>query len=136
MELQIKAVLTGILFGLWPLLMNKSGLSGNAASFTLAAGMLICFLPFSVGSIGALFSGNVKVLFVLGAIISGSAGILLLNGILAKTNPQAVSALLVLIFVTQIVVPSIYHIFVTGGLTLVKGTGFALAVIAAILLVL
>lgn len=131
-SLSVKAVLTGILFGIWPLLMNRSGLSGNISSLVLVIVMLVCILPFSIGDFGEIFNANL--MFAVGAAILGAAGILLLNGILFKVTPQNVGPLLVLIFVTQIIMPSIYHIIMTGGITATKGIGFTLAVIAAILL--
>ena len=70
---------------------------------------------------------------MIGTSVFGGAGILLLNSILARAAPQSVSSLLVLTFALQMVVPAVYHVVVTGGLTVAKGTGFALAVTAAIL---
>jgi len=131
-SLSIKAVLTGILFGAWPLLMNRSGLGGNISSLVLVIVMLLVILPFSIGDFGEIFNANL--MFAVGAAVLGAAGILLLNGILFKASPQNLGPLLVLVFVAQIVVSSIYHVVVTGGITVTKGIGFALAVITAILL--
>jgi hypothetical protein len=133
-NLSLRAILTGISFGIWPLLMNRSGLSGNISSFVLVVVMLVCILPLSVGRLGSIFNPDVKLLFAIGASVFGAAGIVLLNSILARSTPQDVGLLLVLTFVVQIAVPSVYHVVVTGGLTVSQGTGFALAIAAAILL--
>lgn len=133
-NLWARALLTGVLFGMWPLLMNRSGLDGSVSSLVLAVITLACILPFSVGSIGSIFGSNINLTFAIIASVLGGFGILLLNGILAKTTPQTVSSFLVFIFVVQIAVPSIYHFIVTGGLTITKGLGFAFSIAAAILL--
>jgi len=131
-SLSVKAVLVGILFGIWPLLMSRSGLSGNISSFVLVLVMLVCILPFSIGSFGEIFNANLW--FAISAAILGAAGLLFFNGILFKATPQNLGPLLVLIFVIQIIVPSMYHIIMTGGVTVTKGIGFVLAIVAAILL--
>lgn len=131
-SLSVKAILTGILFGSWPLLMNRSGLGGNISSFVLVIVMLVCILPFSIGNFGEIFNANL--MFAVGAAVLGAAGILLLNGILFKATSQNLGPLLVLVFVAQIVVSSVYHIIMTGGITVTKGIGFTLAVVTAILL--
>jgi hypothetical protein len=131
-----RAILTGIFFGIWPLLMNRSGLSGNVASLVLVVVMLGCILPFSVGNLGSIISPDIKWTFAIGASFFGAAGILLLNNILAMATPQRVSLLLVLTFVLQMVVPAVYHVIVTSGVTVTKGAGFAFAIAAAILLTL
>ena len=135
-HLSVRAMLTGISFGIWPLLMNRSGLSGNVSSLVLVVVMLGCILPFSVGDLGSIIGPDIKWTFAIGASFFGAAGILLLNNILAVATPQRVSPLLVLAFVLQMVVPAVYHVIVTSGVTLTKGTGFAFAITAAILLTL
>lgn len=135
-NLYVKAILVGMFFGIWPLVMNRSGLSGNASSLVLAVVMLGCVLPLSVGDIGSFSNPEVKFGFAVVASLLGVVGILFFNSILASTTPQNVSLFLVLVFIVQIVVPSVYHVVMTGGITVAKGIGFALAVVSAILLIL
>ncbi|MDO8669677.1 MAG: hypothetical protein Q7K65_05280 [Candidatus Buchananbacteria bacterium] len=140
-DLQIKAVLAGILFGFWPLLMNRSGLVGNisALAFTFVAG--ICILPFALWSIGHSFPianwtfpvANWTLVILAG--LFGAFGLLLFNGVLAKVTPGRVSALFVLMIVVQIAVPALYQVIMSGGLTISKGLGFVAAIIAAFLLI-
>ena len=133
-SLPVRAVFAGVLFGAWPLLMNRSGLSGNVSSLVLAMVMFWCFLPFSVSGIGEIFASDTRLVFAVVASVLGGIGILILNNIIAKTTPQTISPLLVLLFVAQIAVPSIYHIIMAGGLTATKGVGVVFAIIAVILL--
>jgi hypothetical protein len=90
-HLSVRAMLTGIFFGIWPLLMNRSGLSGNVSSLVLVVVMLGCILPFSVGNLGSIIDPDIKWTFAIGASFFGAAGILLLNNILAMATPQRVS---------------------------------------------
>ncbi len=46
-ELQFKAIVAGVFFGIWPLLMNKSGLSGNVSSAVFGLGVLMIVAPFA-----------------------------------------------------------------------------------------
>ena len=130
-NLYAKAVLAGLSFGVWPLLMNRSGLNGNIATFIFTSIVLVSVFPFAFGSMGNIHNANW--LMVIGAGIFGAIGMLSFNNILAKATPQIVSSLFVLMLTVQIIAPAIYQV-VVGGITIAKGFGFALAMIAAVLL--
>ena len=131
-DLQWKATLAGLCFGIWPLLMNRSGLSGNVSSlvFVIGAGMIL--LPFAAGN---LRNGvhPVWIPMILACLFS-AVGLLSFNGMLAKATQQEVSSLFIMMIVVQTTVPAIYHVAVNGGLSLQKALGFAAAFLAAILL--
>ncbi len=132
-SIQSKALIAGIFFGVWPLLMQRSGLGGNVSSLAFAVLVALCVSPFALSSIGDL--SGVKWAFVVSAGIAGAVGILSFNGMLAKATAQNVSVLFVLMIVTQTAVPAIYGIIMNGGrLSLVRLAGFALAIASAILL--
>ena len=44
------SVLAGIMFGIWPIMMNKSGLNGNMATFVLTVIVLLVVTPFALKS--------------------------------------------------------------------------------------
>src|SRR6185369_1889053 len=44
---QWEALAAGFLFGIWPLVILRSGLKGSAAAFVLVAGCTIVLLPFA-----------------------------------------------------------------------------------------
>ena len=132
-NLQIKALLAGLFFGLWPLFMNKSGLNGNVSAMAFSGLVLVFVSPFALSNIGDL--SNIKWLMVVGAGLFGALGVMSFNGMLAKATPQAVSTLFVLMIVVQTAIPAVYQVIMNGGLSLTKGLGFALAAIAAVLLV-
>lgn len=132
-SLEAKAILAGILFGAWPLLINKSGLSGNLCSMVFSCFVFLFIVPF------ALFegTGNIKNanwgMLILAAGI-GALGIILFNGMLIKAEPKDLGSLFILTTIMQMVVPVIYQIISDGNLTVTKGVGFLFAAIAAILL--
>ncbi len=130
--LQIKALLAGLAFGIWPLLMNRSGLSGNLSSAVFTAIALTCVTPFAVSNLSSLASTNWVMAISAGVI--GALGLLSFNGMLAKATPQNVSMLFVLMIVVQTALPAVYNIVMNGGMSVSKGLGFVLAIAAAILL--
>ncbi len=129
---QIKAIIAGICFGIWPLMMNRGGLGGNVASLILTTVMLLFIFPFAVGSLNGL--AQARWMIIIPAGIIGAIGILFFNGMLVKSTPTNVSSLFVTMIVVQTAIPVAYQIFVAGGMTITKGVGFGFAIVAAILL--
>ena len=124
-----------MVFGIYPLLVSRSGLSGNisAAAFTLGA--LIVISPFALHEFFYGAATSVAwIMLISGSLFSGF-GILAFNGMLAEATPQYVASLFVLMLVVQIATPALYQVIMDGGLTASKGIGFAAAILAAYLLI-
>ena len=132
-NLLIKAILAGIFMGLWPLFMNKTGLNGNVAVVIFSALVAIVVIPFAVVDFGNM--ANVRWWVLAITVILGAAGMIFFNGMLAKATPQSVGTLFVLMIIVQTSIPAIYQVIQNGGISLMKGAGFLLAIIAAILLI-
>ncbi|MBI2410146.1 hypothetical protein HYV30_03865 [Candidatus Kaiserbacteria bacterium] len=133
-DLQVKAVLAGLFFGIWPLFMNKSGLQGNVSSLVFGLAATLGVMPFALQSIGfTLPSANW--LMVVCAGVFGALGLLSFNGMLASAPAEKVGALFVTMIVVQIMVPAIYQIYMAGQLPMTKVAGFVLAIAAAFLLI-
>ena len=132
MSLEIKSAIAGILFGIWPLLMNRSGLSGNLSTFVFASVVLLCVFPFSASSLHNL--GSAHWMWAIAAGIIGSMGLLAFNSVLSKAAPQNVGIFIVLMIIVQTIVPAVYQAIITGGLPFTKIIGFVLAAVAAYLL--
>lgn len=133
-ELHMRAVLAGVFFGIWPLLMNRSGLTGNVSSALFSLGALIVVSPFALFELrSATFS--VTWTMAAGACIFGGLGLLAFNGMLSKTTPQTVGSFFVLMIVVQTATPALYQVIQDGSLTVGKAIGFAAAILAAFLLV-
>ena len=131
-ELQIKALLAGLFFGVWPLLMNKSGLNGNVSSMAFSGLVFLLVVPFALRDHGDL--SNVRWILVILAGAVGAAGIMSFNGMLSKATPQTVGSLFVLMIVVQTAVPAAYQVIMNGGLSVTKSLGFVLAAVAGVLL--
>lgn len=132
-ELHIKAILAGMFFVMWPLLMNRSGLNPGAASGVLAFFSLVVILPFALYDVRGMIWPP---LWYLGAVggVCAALGTLVFSGVLSKVSKQDVGSFFVLVLVTQIVVGAAYQTYVSGGLTISKAIGFIGAIIVAILL--
>ena len=84
-ELQAKAVLAGVFFGIWPLLINRSGLNGNIGSACFSAAALIGVLPFALYSSGfTIPTANWTMVALAG--FFGALGLLSFNGMLAGAS--------------------------------------------------
>src|SRR3989344_8684098 len=133
-ELHFRAILAGVFFGIWPLLMTRSGLTGNVSSAVFAIGVLIVVSPFALYEFSGATIGIVWMM-VVGACIFGGLGLLAFNGMLSKATPETVGSLLIVTTVVQVAIPALYQVINGGGLTVSKTIGFAAAILAAFLLV-
>lgn len=132
-DLQIRAMLAGVAWGIWPLVMNKSGLNGNVSSAAFSVVVLLSVLPFALGSMGgALATANWTAVIIAG--LCGAGGMLMFNGMLAKATPQNVGVLFVTMMVVQMAIPALYQVVKDGNLSVSKAIGFAAAFVAAVLL--
>ncbi|MCF7898343.1 MAG: hypothetical protein K9L31_00125 [Candidatus Pacebacteria bacterium] len=129
----LKMVLSGILFGLWPLFMNKSNLNGGTSVTFFAVIVLLTVLPFGIYN-GINISGT-RWWFAVLAGCTGALGLIAFNSVLSKVSKGEVGQLFILMVVVQVSIPAIYHVYTNGGLTLKTASGFVAAIIAAILLV-
>lgn len=133
-NLQVSSIIAGVFFGLWPLLLNKSGLNGNVASVIFSGIGFICIalVAFTIGNMTV--PAHTNWWLAIGAGAASAIGVLLFNGVLAKASPLNIGTLFVLMLVIQIAVPAIYQVIVSGSLSITKGLGFALAAVTAVLL--
>lgn len=132
-DLYMKAILAGVLFGIWPLFMNRSGLNGNVSSAAFCLAALAGVAPFAIYSNG-LSLPNANWLMVILAGAAGAVGLLFFNGMLASASLQNVGALFVLTTVAQVTVAASYQVVMSGHLSLDKIGGYIAAVAAAYLL--
>lgn len=109
------------------------GLTGNVSSAVFALGVLFIVSPFALYEVRNM-TANVAWTMAVGACVFGGLGLLAFTGMLAKTTPQTVGSLFVLMSVVQIATPALYQVINDGGLTVYKTIGFLAAIIAAIML--
>lgn len=129
----LKMVLAGILFGAWPLLMNRSGLTSSTANVVFSAIVLLIVLPFAMSD-GVTFSGT-KWWFAVLAGVAGGLGLLVFSSEIAKASQENMGKLFVVMLVVQASVPAVYHAYMNGGLSIKTASGFAAAIVATVLLV-
>lgn len=132
-ELHVRALLAGLFFGMWPLFMNRSGLSGNISALAFTVGVLVIVSPFALYELRST-STDVTWMMVVVACVAGAFGLLAFNGMLAKASSQTVGSLFVMMLVVQIATPALYQVVNDGGFTTTKAVGFAAAILAAFLL--
>lgn len=133
-RLQVMSLLAGLFFGLWPLLMSRSGLSGNVSSMAFAGLVFIFVTPFAIGNIASIDASSVKWTLVVGAGLLGAVGVMCFNGMLAGAERKDLGTLFVLMIVVQTAVPTVYDAIINRGMSPTKGAGVLLAAIAAVLL--
>lgn len=134
-DVHFYAIVAGLFFGAWPLLMNRSGVTGFASATLLVGITLIFVLPV------ALWSGEIQkvsiaptLYFALAASVCGALGILFFNTMLAKVSPKEVGMMFLLMLVVQITVPATYHMIMSGDYSPRKLGGIAGAFVVAYLL--
>ena len=112
-------VMAGISFGIWPLVMNKSGLPGFTSSALLSGIAFLLVMPVAVGS-GQLQQANfynVAIVYALAAAVIGALGLLAFNTGLAAVPPERVGNMFMAMVMVQLAAPAIYQIFLTGNLS-------------------
>lgn len=129
-ELQIRALVAGFFFGIWPLLMNRSGLSGNVSAAVFGGSSLLVVLPFALYGLDTTRLAQANWWFALSAGAVGAIGIMTFNGGLAMATKATVGTFFVLMMMVQIAVPAIYQVL-QDGVTGSKLLGFAFAGAAA-----
>ena len=123
----------GVLFGAWPLFMNRSGLSGAASVVTLNVIVLLLALPIGLQQGITLVGANWW--FAITAGCCAGLGYLAFNSGVAKAAPAIIGQLVVIMIVIQMAVPAAYQAAMNGQLSIKTAFGFIAAAIAALLLV-
>ncbi len=128
-----QAILAGICFGSWPLLMNRSGLEGASSSVVISLAVLIGVLPLAIYQNGlSIPQTNWTIVIISG--IFGALGMLTFTSMLSSVSIKNVGLLMVIMTLTQIGIAAVYQTFVTNQLPWDKSCGYGLAAIAAYLL--
>ena len=131
--MELKAIIAGLLFGAWPILMQRSHLPGNIQSFVFAGGTFLIVSFFAISGFKNIHDPN-WTMAILGT-IAGGFGLAVFTKGLALTDENTISAYFVLMIVVQATIPAIYKIVIDGkGINFEKTLGFALAIVATFLL--
>lgn len=128
-------LVAGLLFGTWPLLMQKSGLSGHLSSavFALVAFLIILVPTFLKGKIAEQVEvADLKIAILAGVL--GGLGLLAFNTMMTKVPMTSIGTYIVVMIVAQTIVPVIYQMVVSGDFSLRKIAGALIAITGVILL--
>jgi len=133
-ELKHRAIMAGLFFGSWPLLMNRSKLPGDVSGVILSLVSLLVVLPFAMQGFGWSIIADSSWWWAILAGLASGTGVIYFNGGLAATTPSTVSNFFVMMIVVQVSVSAIYQIIVTGNFEIRKIAGFLFAIVTAYLL--
>lgn len=132
-SLYLKALIAGICFGVYPLLLQKSGLNGFVSCTVFCFVVWLSVIPFSITKLNTVPAGYWQIVVVSG-VISG-IGMLFFTSLLANATEHNVSYLILFVTISQVTVTAINQIVTSGGITMHKALGFILAAIAVRLLI-
>jgi tellurite resistance protein TehA-like permease len=131
-------MVAGIMFGIWPIILKKSGLEGTVASLVYTLGVFFLILLYLFVWEGRIMDRETIVkshwLPVVPAVIIGAIGLVMFNTVIARADGKQVGQLFALMIVAQICIPAGYDVYMNGNMTVSKILGYIAAVIAAILL--
>ncbi len=133
-SLIFKAVAAGILFGIWPLFMSRSGLNGFVSAAAFSTLTLLVILPFALYQNGGWMLPTANWGLVIAAGVLAGIALLFFNSMLSQAMPHNVGTLFVICLLAQIVAPAIYQSAMSGGITLSQLGGYAAAGLSAYLL--
>ena len=132
LELNLKLIVAGVVFGLWPLVLNRTGVGGNTATAILTAIICLMALPFALRS-GIPSQGVAWGLLIVCGLLWGF-GTLLYNDVLVRAPKEVLGTSIILMLVMQAVAPVLYHVTVNAGVTLKQAIGIGAAFVAVVML--
>lgn len=129
----VLAMIAGAMFGCWPLLMNKSGLSPYLSAGVFSGLCFAIVLPFTL-YYGITPTSEVRWEFALLAGLVGGVALLIFSNMLANVTPAELGSLFIITLIVQVMVPAIYQIIISGEFSHRRIAGIVVAIIAVLLL--
>jgi hypothetical protein len=128
--MRLCAILAGLGFGAWPLLMSRSGLTGGISSLFFSVGSAFVTLIF-VLSVGSFTLTKTPHYGYAGfSVAFGVAGMLLFTNMLSEARYTEVGRLIVLTTLVQVIVPIVYQMVVIGDTDPRRMAGVLCALVA------
>lgn len=132
-NLYLLAIGAGIVFGAWPLLLNKSGLSGYTSATMFTIVVLAVVLPIALyDGMTSVYTANWR--YYVAAGILGGIGLLIFNTMLSKASVEEVGSLFITTLLVQVMVPAIYQGVVTQTFPLRRFVALVFASLAIYLI--
>lgn len=130
----LQAIISGLCFGLWPLLLNRAGLNWALSINIIQALGLCVVLPFTIHyGLAGIEHANWTMMF--SAAFIGIIGIIIFNRMIITATKETVGQIFVFMIIFQTASPVIFQLLFSGkSLSVTKTIGLILAFIAALLL--
>jgi drug/metabolite transporter (DMT)-like permease len=135
MNLYLYSIIVGLFWGLYPIILNRSGLPGFASAGIFSVFVCLTVIPFAIIS-GQLqkITFNPGVWYALIAGILGGAGVLVFNTMLSKAPVKNVGSMIITMIMIQITIPAIYQMIQSGDISPKKITGILTAFVVVYLI--
>ncbi|HEU5115001.1 MAG TPA: hypothetical protein VFT82_04525 [Candidatus Paceibacterota bacterium] len=134
MNSYLMVIIAGACAGSWPLIMQKSGLSGAPAAIVYSVCSLAVALILFAAAKGSAGTAPINWWVALAAGLLAAAALVLLSFVIGKTSPGQLSLLYIVMILVQVAVPAIFFAFTNGKITLQQVLGLMAALLAAFLL--
>lgn len=128
----LAALVSGFFFGLWPLIMKRSGLDGFTSALLFELVALLTVMPFSIHS--GITIANTKWWFGVTAGVVAGFGLVIFTSALAKATQFEVAKVFLIMLAIQAAVPALYSVIINNGLNIRTGFGLVTAILTVILL--
>ncbi len=130
-DLLTYSAISGVLFGLWPLFMQRSGIKNvDVSTVVMEMIVLAVLLPFGLRNVSTFDWTQMSWVYTILASVSAAFGVLIFNTGLSKSSDVTLSTYFVVMIVIQTSVPAVYEVF-KNGMSVSKFIGFMLAGLAA-----
>ena len=131
-EYLVKIIISGVLFGFWPLLIGKSGLNTGTATALFSATSFLIVTSFALMNGFTLSGGKWWWTVIAGSM--AAMGVLAFNDVMIKAKPTVIPMMFVIMLVIQVTIPATYHVAANQQFSPKTIIGFVAAIIACILL--
>lgn len=128
----LKMVVAGVLFGIWPLFLKRSGLPETTSLCVFSFLVSLCVMPIAIKNGITLAGANWG--FIIAAGCCSGIGLLIFMSAVQKASPESLGSLLPIMVIAQIAILAVYQVIMSGHLTLKMSMGFVAAVLTAFLL--
>ena len=131
----LKLIFAGTLFAFWPLLLNRSKLSGSTSLMAAMVVVTAIVVAFALANHPTLDkAASHWWVWVIASGACSALGMIVMCSVTAKVTVAEVGQLMVIVTIAQITTTALYDVAMKGGFSLKTAAGFAAAIVAAILL--
>ena len=131
-KFQVDAVIAGVMFGLYPLLLSRSEAKSNINATLFSFVVAVCILPFAIAQVKSIDVSDCK--WIIGAGMLSAIGLVCMSNFITSSSKNSIGLLIILMIVVQASVTATYQIIMDRGISPTRLLGFVFAAVAIILL--